>query len=351
MKSNRIIAGVAALLMGTATPAFFIDTNTVACEKVYDVRLSAETVEIDINDIPENREVKVGINIDNNPGFLVLAFWIRKDDRLEYKEYCPYDYNMNDLAINNGFSEGNRIIDLAINSTKENQELYYENGLILEMKFTLPSDVKPGDFFEVAPLLDYSGDSILDSPFFRIENSYSSYFGRENFADAVSGGIRITGSLPEPSPSPLPSPSPKPSPSPSPKEQSSNNNGNNNSNGNNGNNGSSNNENGNSSSENKSTESQTTTAVTSAVSETISVSESEILPVSTVSESVTSVTTETEAPATSLEETTVTTVATSAAIVVDKEERSKTYLAAVAAAAVILVAAAVLIAKKNSTKK
>ncbi len=355
MKSNRIIAGVSALLMGTATPAFFIDTNTVTCEKVYDVRLSAETVEIDINDIPENREVEVGINIDNNPGFIALRFLIQKDSSLSFDELFLLETDFNKFGVTCGFYNSNNLIEFVMDSKIDDHSPYFENGDLLKLKLVLPEDVKPGDFFEVKPVLDSTNDSSISQACFARENSMDSYFGKENFADPVSGGIRITGSLPEPSPSsspspspsPLPSPKPSPSPSPSPKEHS----GNNNSNGNNGNNGSSNNENGNSSSDNKTTESQTTTTVTSAVSETISVSESETLPVSTVSEVVTSVTTETEAPATSVEETTVTTAATSAAIVVDKEERSKTYLAAVAAAAVILVAAAVLIAKKNSTKK
>ena len=86
MRKGRIIAGVLALFTGAVYPAFFMHADTACCEKIYDVKLSVDTVEVDINSIPENREVQVGVNIENNPGFLGIVFNMEFDSNIEYDE-------------------------------------------------------------------------------------------------------------------------------------------------------------------------------------------------------------------------------------------------------------------------
>lgn len=325
MNKYRITAGVAALLMGMATPAAFFDADTVSCEKVYDVRLSAETVEIDINDIPENREVQVGINLDNNPGMKALGFWIEKDSRLSCDEARPYEIDRSKYGVGHGFHENGNILDVNVIPVN-NEELSYDNGTLFKMKFVLPLDYKAGDFYDVKVLLDFN-DSNSKLPGFYRADSFDEYFGRENFADPVAGGIRITGQKNEPEPSKQPEPEPSPSPSPEqkPSDQQAGNN------------------NSQPSSDNNSEKKQETQAVTSAVSETVSTSVSETVDTSvTVSETSVS---ESETAVTSVSETEVTdeTTAVSATTVTEeiseekKENKNRSiYLAGVAIIATIL---------------
>ncbi len=329
MNKYRLTAGVAAVLMGTATPAVFFDADTVSCEKVYDVRLSAETVEIDINDIPENREVMVGINLDNNPGMQSMGFWIRKDSRLSCDDILLFEFDRSKRSLTHGFYDNGNVIEVrsvpAIDF--DNGELTYDNGSLLKIKLVLPTDVNPGDFFEVKPLIDYAGDPGMDQAGFYRENSFDAFFGKENFAEPVSGGIRITGQKNEPEPSKQPEPEPSPSPSPEqkPSDQQAGNN------------------NSQPSSDNNSEKKQETQAVTSAVSETVSTSVSETVDTSgTVSETSVS---ESETAVTSVSETEVTdettmvseTTVTEEITVEKKENKNRSiYLAGVAIIATIL---------------
>ncbi len=315
--------------MGMASPAAFFDADTVSCEKVYDVRLSAETVEIDINDIPENREVQVGINLDNNPGCIGLAFWLKKDSRLSFDELKTFELN-GKCGVSYEFYDNMNVMEVSLlpHIDYNNGELYYDNGQVLKFKLTLPSDVQPGDFFEVTPMLSFNGEHNSKAPCFYRANDYDSFFDRENFAEPVSGGIRITGQKNEPEPSKEPEPEPSPSPSPEQKpsdQQAGNNN------------------NSQPSSDNNSDKKQETQAVTSAASETVSTSISETVDTSaatsetSVSKSETAVTsvseTEVTDETTSVSETTVT-----EEVKEEKKENknSSKYLFGVALIAVIL---------------
>ena len=329
MNKYRITAGVAALLMGMASPAAFFDADTVSCEKVYDVRLSAETVEIDINDIPENREVQVGINLDNNPGCIGLAFWLKKDSRLTCEEISPFELS-GQCGINHKFYDNNNVLEITLipHIDYNNGELFYDNGQFFKFKITLPSDVQPGDFFEVTPMLSFSGEHNSKAAGFYRANDFDSFFDRENFAEPVSGGIRITGQKNEPEPSKEPEPEPSPSPSPEQKpsdQQAGNNN------------------NSQPSSDNNSDKKQETQAVTSATSGTVSTSVSETVDTSesvsetSVSESETAVTSVSETKVT--DETTAVSETTVTEDVAEEKKENKNrskYLFGVALIAVIL---------------
>ena len=78
------------------------------------MRLSAETVEIDINDIPENREVQVGINLDNNPGMQGLAFCIRKDSRLSCDEIRLFEFDRDKRGLTHGFYDNGNVIETSV---------------------------------------------------------------------------------------------------------------------------------------------------------------------------------------------------------------------------------------------
>ena len=319
--------------MGMSSPAAFFDADTVSCEKVYDVRLSAETVEIDINDIPENREVQVGINLDNNPGMQGMIFWVSKDSRLNCDEIRLFDFDRDKRGISHGFYDNGNVIEIRTVEAIDinNGELAYDNGQIFKIKLILPETLNSGDYFEVKPLIDFGGNPGVEQAGFYRANSYDAYFGKENFSVPVSGGIRITGQKNEPEPSKELEPEPSPSPSPEQKpsdQQAGNNN------------------NSQPSSDNNSDKKQETQAVTSATSETVSTSVSETVDTSesvsetSVSESETAVTSVSETEVTdetaSVSETTVT-----EEVKEEKKEnknRSK-YLFGVALIAVILAGA------------
>jgi len=314
--------------MGMASPAAFFDADTVSCEKVYDVRLSAETVEIDINDIPENREVLVGINIDNNPGIIGMAFWLEKDNRLMCDDLRSFEPN-GLCGISRNLDGDNNVLEVSItaNSYSNNEELLYDNGELFKFRLILPSDLNSGDFFEIKPLINYNGGRMEQAHFYR-ENSFDAILKSENFAEPVSGGIRITGQKNEPEPSKEPEPEPSPSPSPEQKpsdQQAGNNN------------------NSQPPSGNNSDKKQETQAVTSAASETVSTSVSETVDTSAAA-SETSVS-ESETAVTSVSETEVTdeTTAVSETTVTEevseekKENKNRSkYLFGVALIAVIL---------------
>ena len=336
MNKYRITAGVAAVLMGMATPAVFFDADTVSCEKVYDVRLSAETVEIDINDIPENREVLVGINIDNNPGYMIMGFWVRKDSRLDLEEYQPFEFDNNKLAVSYGFYDSGNVLEANLIPVLNEGELFNENGVIMKLKCKLPSDVKSGDYFELSPLLDFGGDPVMQQSGFYRENSFDAFFNKENFAEPVSGGIRITGQKNETEPSKQPETAPSPSPSPEqkPSDQQAGNN------------------NSQPSSDNNYVNKQETQAVTLSTSEVVSTSVSETVDTSvsvsetSVSESKTAVTSVSETEVT--DETTVVSETTVTEEISEEKKENKNrsiYLAGVA-----LIAAALGVAGAYSIR-
>ena len=331
MNKYRITAGVAAVLMGTASPAAFFDADTVSCEKVYDVRLSAETVEIDINDIPENREVQVGINLDNNPGMQGAIFWVKKDSRLNCDEIRLFDFDRDKRGISHSFFDNGNVIEIRTVEAIDinNGELAYDNGQIFKIKLILPETINSGDYFEIKPLIDFSGNPGVEQAGFYRANSYDAYFGKENFAEPISGGIRITGQKNEPEPSKEPEPEQSPSPSPfseqKPSDQQAGNN------------------NSQPPSDNNSGNKQETQAVTSATSEVVSTSVSETVNTSavtsetSVSESETAVTSVSETEVTDETTTVSETTVTEAASEEKKENKNRSkYLLGVALAAVIL---------------
>ena len=84
-------------------------------------------MEIDINDIPENREVQVGINLDNNPGCMGIKFWLRKDSNLVCEEYSPYELGDHNCRIGHGFFDNGNVIQIMFvpNINMDEGELCY----------------------------------------------------------------------------------------------------------------------------------------------------------------------------------------------------------------------------------
>lgn len=191
MKKKNFLAGVTALLISVSCPAFFMHEDKVYCEKIYDVKLSVDTVEVDINSIPENREVQVGVNIENNPGFLGMSFLIELDSRIEYDEYKLF-YNENKVTIDYGMYKNGKVIDITAGN-RDIESLYEDNGAFCYMTLKIPEDCKSGDYYSIRPFLSYQGENREYNAHINRENSFDTIMGRENFAEPVAGGIRIVG--------------------------------------------------------------------------------------------------------------------------------------------------------------
>ena len=192
MKKGRILAGVLALFTGAVYPAFFMHAETTYCEKIYDVKLSVDTVEVDINSIPENREVQVGVNIENNPGFLGMSFCIELDDNIEYDELKLFMYGKENIGICYGFHSENKIISLDL-INDDIESLNWVNGKIFNLTLIIPETCKSGDYYSIKPILNYQDENGSFNASFNRENSFDTIMGKENFAEPVAGGIRIVG--------------------------------------------------------------------------------------------------------------------------------------------------------------
>ena len=181
MKKGKIMAGVLALFTGAVYPAFFMHADTACCEKIYDVKLSVDTVEVDINSIPENREVQVGVNIENNPGFLGIVFNMEFDSNIEYDELKIFLFQTNDKIGLTYEKITDKIINIAINNADLNS-LYENNGDFFDLTVKIPENCKPGDFYFIKPILDYQHGDYFFQALFCQENSFDNDFYQENFA-------------------------------------------------------------------------------------------------------------------------------------------------------------------------
>ena len=117
----------------------------------YSIDIVVDTVEIDINDIPEDRCVKVGISLRNNPGMDGIFFPLEKDSRLEFFGNPPLEYPNMYLSIDN-LADNIRNFSLFYGNEGE---LISGDDYICHMKFSLPEDVSIGDFFSVNILDEY----------------------------------------------------------------------------------------------------------------------------------------------------------------------------------------------------
>ena len=192
---KQTVSALSVALISIAS-AYVMDVDEVMGEEVYNVQLKVETVEVDINEIPENREVRVGVSIENNPGFLGLWFPIEWDDRLSYDWYRLYDFDFRKLCISIAIMESSDSVTEFAMSNYDLNSLYYENNTLVTFNFKLPEQVKVGDFFYVN-LLDFFNDNgVTYSSIFTQEDSFDNDHGSESFAPFINGGIRIVGQEP-----------------------------------------------------------------------------------------------------------------------------------------------------------
>ena len=158
----------------------------------YSIDIVVDTVEIDINDIPEDRCVKVGISLYNSPGINGIFFPLEKDERLEFFDFPPIEYSDMGLSLSN-LTDNIKEISLYYGSLKDN--LIYDECFCY-IKLRLPENISIGDFFSVNILNEYIYKSYEESngTAFNLsfcDKDFNSY-SYDNF-NITNGGIRIVG--------------------------------------------------------------------------------------------------------------------------------------------------------------
>ena len=191
--TSLLTSGIIAVsaVCGQMIPGF----TASAYEAPKDIRLTIETKEIAINDIPENREVSVAVYLDNAPSFIKLSFILKKDSRTEYKflrhvTKNPDVPNISTCDIGLGTGGTPDIVTAEIFS-KPDRFISY-NGCIAYVNLVLPESVSAGDFYSVE-LIPYNLDNYGDKIEILLENDWDALFGIESFSEFNSGGILITG--------------------------------------------------------------------------------------------------------------------------------------------------------------
>ena len=165
-----------------------------------DIKLTCETKYIDIDEIPEDRMVKLAVSIDNNPGFQVLCVLIDIDPRLEFNTpiACEIiDFNdtscINYTAPHKGETQIQFDIFSNINSTIN------RNDVIMDLVIKLPDEVKNGECYNVSILKeDINGYTCICLD--RQGREYCS----ESFSELNIGGIHITDNQPVQEPETIP---------------------------------------------------------------------------------------------------------------------------------------------------
>ena len=155
----------------------------------YSIDIVVDTVEIDINDIPEDRCVKVGISLRNNPGMSSVFFPFQKDNRL-LLDASSYE------AKTEFLSEENLTNDIRFLSfyNENDNELIRDNEYFFYITFKLPENCFIGDYYYVNILNEYSfisetsGNSFLYTLGFRDKDL--NRFSYDCF-NVTNGGINI----------------------------------------------------------------------------------------------------------------------------------------------------------------
>lgn len=176
----------------TAVLIFFITANIPVSNADGGPDLTIETIEIDQNSIPDNRMVKVKVNMNNNPGINYIAFNFQFDKRLRMDLMVFCEKEVDEISTWGG-SIYNEAENIAVaDAVFDPESWYYENGDFLSLCFFLPEDCHAGDFY---PINFVEGDD-LRSTMYAAEDG--DHYKNESMGTLISGGIRITGSDPAP---------------------------------------------------------------------------------------------------------------------------------------------------------
>ena len=175
-----------------------------------DFKISVETKELLLEEIPANRLVELKIFVENLPAFRTLRIILEKDSALKF----PFPSHLPDpsdaLARVGGIScstskdPNTNWISCMIDNVEP--DLFLISGEIMTLYFTLPNDAQPGDFYQVKLLRNYD-DGVTHETYVETDDAL---YGESYFSELVSGGIRIVSSHDDPTDKPTPTPTSTP---------------------------------------------------------------------------------------------------------------------------------------------
>ncbi|MBP1566359.1 MAG: hypothetical protein J6A58_11455, partial [Oscillospiraceae bacterium] len=151
----------------------------------YSIDIVVDTVEIDINDIPEDRCVKVGISLRNNPGMSAIFIPLEKDSRIKYSDYndkFPLESHIPLKSISVDLCTD----DINIFTIAPCENIIESNILLCTATLIIPESASIGDYYSlnILPLYDE-----LALCFYN--NDRQAFF--EDCFNITNGGIHIVG--------------------------------------------------------------------------------------------------------------------------------------------------------------
>lgn len=183
---NKLISCAAAvmLFLSTITPL-----NAAAETPPQDMRLSIETKEYTMEEVPADRLVELKVCAENLPPFRNMRIVLEKDSTLTYAGHiavpCPELSRAGGLSFSLGSGENPNFAACNI-AVIEDAPLSL-SGEVITVDVYLPDVVQPGDFFSVRILRSYQEAYLYETSVDTDESSY----GESYFTELASGGIRI----------------------------------------------------------------------------------------------------------------------------------------------------------------
>lgn len=191
MRFTRRLAALSAA--AAICPVFIAESSARAMDPPTDVHLIMETKEIAIEDIPDDRIVRLTVALENCPPYNTLCFGVKKDPRLSF---YPTDecFSMAEGVVQASppdclwyDNEPDYRYCGTGASGDDMQRVSYERDIVV-VSFRLPDEVSPGDFFPVELPSEYRNEKVMLS----LSQSLSDCWEVFPFTQLNGGGIRIT---------------------------------------------------------------------------------------------------------------------------------------------------------------
>lgn len=197
---KKTISLAAALIIFSMSFLNLPQVNALDVPLPLDIHMTIDTVEIDINDIPENRIVPVDVYLENCPGFLSMWTFFEKDSRLTFASARPFTVvegveNVSSLNFLSNQDINPNLIGCGIPSG------FYGKidhaGALIKINVVLPENAQIGEFYSIS-FSRYFGDNSMSIDF---TNELEDRCYESSFTQLNAGGILITGEIPtEPAP-------------------------------------------------------------------------------------------------------------------------------------------------------
>ncbi|MDO5559915.1 MAG: hypothetical protein Q4F95_10000 [Oscillospiraceae bacterium] len=183
-----MIQKISAVLMAAIIMVFAIPKAKVLAGE-YNIGITMQTLEIDIDEIPEDRYVSLDVFLENNPSEIEkIYFLIEKDSRLEFQSFFIGDFDLFNGQTISFLDDNKGFIGLRCSPDKK----LTCTGKIFNILLKLPDNVAVGDFFSVKWKKENASDLWLG--YVVKDNIFDQSLNEEydsTFMNLTDGGIRI----------------------------------------------------------------------------------------------------------------------------------------------------------------